>query len=134
MYKKKGTLKNKKRSQVGIKWKMLAIILTFILLFTFAMWIFQIQMLNYFYQGVKFRELDETLTEIEIVKNDKHKIIHTVRGRAEDTYDDIWIYKVDNGLIDENAPIVFFRGSHDSSVIFLRKNFIFLPFLKTETR
>ena len=58
-----------KRTRMGILWKMLVIILVFILAFSFAMWIFQMQMLNYSYQGAKYRELDKTVEKIKEQNN-----------------------------------------------------------------
>ena len=89
--------KKRRRRQLGIRWKMLFIILTFIVLFTLVIWVFQIQMLNYFYQGIKYRELDTTTSMVGEVKDNNLKIVETVSRRAEETYDDVWIYKVDNG-------------------------------------
>ena len=115
--------KKRRRRQLGIRWKMLFIILTFIVLFTLVIWVFQIQMLNYFYQGIKYRELDTTTSMVSEVKDNNLKIVETVSRRAEETYDDIWIYKVDNGTVNEDRPIVFSEGSHDSRAIFLQKKF-----------
>ena len=125
MSKNKNPRKKSKNNhrQIGIKWKMLAIILTFIILFTLAMWVFQIQMLNYFYQGVKFREFNVTVDNVVEVKNTVSEIEKTVYSRAEDTYDDIWVYRVENGIVNKDMCIAFCEGSHDSRITFLQKNF-----------
>lgn len=122
---KTDSLKSKKnqRKQIGIRWKMLAIILTFILLFTLVIWVFQIQMLNHFYQAVKHRELTKTIKLIQECGNDNIKIIETASSRAKDTYDDIWVYKVENSILNEESPMVFSEGSHDSYTFFLQRKF-----------
>ena len=115
--------KKGKRRQAGIRWKMLAIILTFILLFTMVMWVFQIQMLNYFYQMVKYKELNKTIDFIKAQSDDNLKIIELVSRRAEDTYNDIWVYRVENQTLNEDRPLVFSEGSHDAHAVFLQRNF-----------
>ena len=48
----------KKRKRVGIKWKMFIILFLFVFTFAFCIWIFEVQMLHYFYQAAKFNELE----------------------------------------------------------------------------
>ena len=116
--------KKKFGSQLSISWKMFAIILIFILFFTLAMWLFQIQMLNYFYQGVKFREINTTIEKIVDIKDgNKTVLTETVSHRAQDTYDDIWIYRVDDETVTSDKLILFSDGSHDSRAKFLQKEF-----------
>ena len=117
--------KKRRRVQIGIRWKMLALILTFVFLFTLVIWVSQIQMLNFFYQGVKYREQQNTIDLIKLsnTDNDTVKIIETVSSRAKDTYDDIWVYKVEGSVVNEDRPIVFSGGSHDSQAIFLQRKF-----------
>ena len=119
--------KNPKKKKIGrqlsIRWKMLAIIFVFILLFTLSMWVFQIKMLNYFYQGVKFKEINATVKEIVAVKDENKKIIEIAGQRAATTYNDIWIYRVDSKTITTDSPILFSNGSHDSHSVFLQREF-----------
>ena len=123
MHKENNVSKKRVGRRLGIRWKMLSIILVFIFLFTMAMWVFQIQMLIYFYQGVKYREINKTVELIDNVKEDNLKVLETVSRRAEETYDDIWVYRIRDGELSENNPIVFSKGSHDSQAIFLQKYF-----------
>ena len=123
MPKDKNTSKKSKRRELGIKWKMLSIILVFIFLFTLVMWVFQIQMLIYFYQGVKYRELSTTVEMLEAVRDDNLRVVEIASHRAEETYDDIWVYRVENQSVSEDRPIVFSQGSHDSHAIFLQRKF-----------
>ena len=123
MPKDKNASKKSNRRQRGIKWQMLSIILAFIFLFSMVIWIFQIQMLLYFYQGVKYKELSTTVNMLTDVKDDNLKIVEIVSQRAEDTYDDIWVYRVENQSVTEDRPIVFSEGSHDSRAIFLQRKF-----------
>ena len=124
MKKNKNTVKKSKRSKIGIKWRMFAIILAFIFLFTVAMWIFQIQMLNYFYQGVKFKEFDTTVELVKEVKDENLKALtEIVSSRAKKTSDDIWLYKVDASTVNNDRPLLFSDGSRDSHAVFLQRQF-----------
>ncbi len=123
MAKNKNASTKPKRKQQGIKWKLLLIILVFISLFSVVMWVFQIQMLIYFYQGIKYKEISTTVSMVEAVKDDNLKIVETVSRRAEHTYDDIWVYRVENNVVNEDRPLVFSEGSHDSRAIFLQRKF-----------
>ena len=123
MNKSKGSQKNSKRRQLGIRWKMLSIFFVFILFFTLVIWIFQIQMLIYFYHGVKYKELDATLKEIQMVKDDNLQIVEIASRKAKDNYEDIWVYRVEDGVLNEDRPIVFSDGSHDSRAVFLQRKF-----------
>lgn len=123
MRKKDISVKKKKSRQSGIKLRMFAIIFTFILLFTLVMWVFQIQMLIYFYQGVKYKELSKTLELVDAVKNDNLLIVETVSQRAKDTYEDIWVYRVEGEVLNESNPIVFSEASLDSRAKFLQRKF-----------
>ena len=123
MNKRKGSQKNSKRRQLGIRWKMLSIFFVFILFFTLVIWIFQIQMLIYFYHGVKYKELDATLKEIQMVKDDNLQIVEIASRKAKDNYEDIWVYRVEDGVLNEDRPIVFSDGSHDSRAVFLQRRF-----------
>lgn len=122
MRKKKSSLK--KRKLLSIKWKMLAIILVFILLFSLVIWVFQIQMLNYFYQAVKYKELSDTVEILKEIKpNSKDAMVESVSQQAKETYNDIWVYRVVNERFLGDKYIVFSEGSHDSKAYFLQSNF-----------
>ena len=113
-----------KRKLLSIRWKMLVIILAFIILFSAAIWIFQIQMLNYFYQAVKYKELNVTVEMLDEVKNKNNdEIVATVSERAQYTYDDIWVYRIENGYIVEDEYIVFSEGVNAIHAHFLQSNF-----------
>ena len=62
------------RKQIGIKWKMFAILIMFVVVIGLTIWIFQIQMLNYFYQSAKFEELDDISNTI-ILNLDKPDLL-----------------------------------------------------------
>lgn len=115
--------KRRKRPQIGILWKMLVIILVFILLFSFFMWLFQMQMLNYLYRGVKFKELNITAEKIKEQNGDNIKIDEVIKQRSEDTYDDVWVYQIENDTISVEKPLLFSEGVQDAHSVFLQREF-----------
>lgn len=123
MNKEKRLHKKRKRSHVGITWKMFGIFFVFILLFAVSIWVFQFQMLRYFYQGVKYGELNKTVQIVNEVKDTNSELVSAVSRCASDTYGDIWVYRVDNGNLVEDNPVVFSAGAHDSRAVFLQRQF-----------
>ena len=129
MKKNKNTPKKSKRAKIGIKWRMFAIILAFIFFFTLAMWIFQIQMLNYFYQNVKYKEFDVTVEMLENVKDENLKTITekefsaVLRKTMEETQSK-HIFEAFIGDMDENDKLNYdsnIRIENDFTVEYLRK-------------
>ena len=115
--------KKRRFRQCGIRWKMLSIILVFILLFALTIWVFQIQMLNYFYQAVKYNEFDKTVEIITESDKDEKQLEQLVHNHSEESYDEIWIYKIGDGFVDDLDKVIFSVDEHDVSAIFLEKNF-----------
>ena len=96
------------RRQIGIKWKMFAILIMFVGLIGLTIWIFQIQMLNYFYQSAKFEELDD--------------ISNTIITNIDDTLTsqevDIFISDLlSNGIINEKEAKLLKVATSDNILI-----------------
>lgn len=123
MKSKESSCKKRRFKQCGIRWKMLSIILVFILLFALTIWVFQIQMLNYFYQAVKYNEFDKTIDLVIDSNKDTESLENIVHTHLEESYDEIWVYKIGDGFIDDFDKVVFSIDEHDVSDIFLEKNF-----------
>ena len=70
--------------RIGIKWKMFMILFAFVSVFVVAIWLFQIQMLHYFYQTAKFNELDKVAEEIESSLGDDNRLISVVETSADE--------------------------------------------------
>ena len=68
----------KRKYQIGIKWKLFFIIVSFIVCVLIAIWFFQVRMLNIFYQSTKFRELDESAEAIYTALDDEVEAKNTV--------------------------------------------------------
>ena len=115
--------KKRRFRQCGIRWKMLSIILVFILLFALTIWIFQIQMLNYFYQAVKYNEFDKTVDLVIEANGDSENLKHIVHNHSIERYDEIWIYKKNDEYIDDSDKVIVSMDQHDLSAMFLEKNF-----------
>lgn len=113
----------KGRIRIGIKWKMFMILFAFVSVFVFAIWLFQIQMLHYFYQTAKFNELDKVAKEISLVLGDDNKVITVAETSADEFSNDIWVYRVEDGRFDENNKLVHFDGTREEIGYFLEPNF-----------
>ena len=62
------------RKQISIKWKMFFILMLFVAVIGLTIWVFQIQMLNFFYQNAKFDELNDIFKKaVEQAVNDRLK-------------------------------------------------------------
>ena len=106
------------RKQIGIKWKMFAILIMFVVVIGLTIWIFQIQMLNYFYQSAKFEELDDISNTI-ILNLDKPDLLEeNVTSYGEKHYMDIWVFSVQGTTLREMARV---NGSADAFMPFLTK-------------
>lgn len=123
MGKKDSSCKKRRFRQCGIRWKMLSIILVFILLFAVSIWVFQIHMLNYFYQGVKYNEFDKTIDRIINSKKDEETLNQIIKTRTDESYDDIWIYKIGDDFVDNLDEHIFSSTPAENDAHFLEKNF-----------
>ena len=77
--------KNKNNSRkIGIKWKMFAILLVFIVAVISVIWFFQVFMLDVFYRIAKFNELKYTAEKIELTSYDVGAMEETVYDCAKE--------------------------------------------------
>ena len=85
---------NTPKKRIGIKWKMFAILIIFIVCILVGIWVVQIRMVNFFFQTTKFYELEESATAI----SEKLDNIGTAKDMAlyySDNYGfDIWILEI----------------------------------------
>ena len=119
----RSSCKKRRFRQCGIRWKMLSIILVFIFLFAITIWVFQIQMLNYFYQAVKYNEFEKNVEFINESDKGAEQLNKIVHNHSEESYDEIWIYKIGDGFIDDLDKVIFSVDENDISDIFLEKKF-----------
>lgn len=106
------------RRQIGIKWKMFAILIMFVALIGLTIWIFQIQMLNYFYQHAKFDELDDISNTIIANIAEPDVLEEKVVYYGENHYMDIWVFSVQGNSLNEMVRV---NGSADAFMPFLTK-------------
>jgi signal transduction histidine kinase len=113
----------KSRKRIGIKWKMFMILFAFVSVFVFAIWLFQIQMLHYFYQTAKFNELDDVAKDISKALGDDSAMINIAEESADEFYNDVWIYRINGQVFNEDDKIVYCDGTRDSNGYFIEPNF-----------
>lgn len=113
----------KKRKRVGIKWRMAAILIAFVFVFALAIWVFEIRMLNFFYQNAKFSEMKGASEAISEVVADGGDVATVSDTYATEYYSEIWVYTVNNGKLEYNRPTVYSDGIKDSLGPFLEPRF-----------
>lgn len=87
-----------KRSRYGIRWKMYAILISFVGVALGVIWFFQAQTLNYFYQANKFSELERTALLIGQELHDVDRAEEIVNSQSSEFNQNIWICKVNDGI------------------------------------
>ncbi len=104
------------QKQLGIQWKMYAILIVFIGIVVGVLWFFQVRMLHLFYQTSRFSELELSSVAISATLDDQKELEATVDRYASEYYADIWVYRVAN----KNAyPVAYARSSVEEEIPFL---------------
>ena len=103
-------MKNSKK--LGIKWKMFAILLVFLVVIIGVVWFFQVLMLDVFYRNTKFNELEQTVELISMA--DSKDEMESVAYRCAVEYDSsIVIFDI----VDGTAHVVVEAGRPTNSII-----------------
>ena len=108
---------NQRKKRIGIKWKMFAILILFIVCMLVGIWVVQIRMVNFFFQTTKFHELEEASVAIsDSLKENVEKAKETALYYS-DNYDfEVWIVEID----DSRASwILESDGSQVTEITFL---------------
>ncbi len=104
--------------QIGIQWKMYAILILFIGIVVGVLWFFQVRMLHLFYQTSKFSELELSSVSVSAVLENPDELEETVNRYASEYYADIWVYRV----ADQKAyPMSYARSSVEEDIPFLEQ-------------
>ncbi len=84
----------KEKNRIGIKWKMFAILMIFIVCTLVSIWIVQIRMVNLFYQNAKFHELEDSANAIADALDDVAEAKIKAAYYADNYALDIWVLDV----------------------------------------
>lgn len=104
---------DKGKRQIGIQWKMYAILILFIGIVVGVLWFFQVRMLHFFYQTRKLNELELCSVTVSADLGNPKELSQKVEQCATDYYTDIWVYSIDQ----KNAhPIVYARGYMETDI------------------
>ena len=106
--------------RIGIKWKMFALLMLFLVLAVFVIWVFQIQMLSNFYQRTKFNELNFSGTAISAQLGDNNATVKTAETYAEEYHVDIWVYSIEGELAHQIAEA---KGADGNDIRYLDQHF-----------
>ncbi|MBQ8345365.1 MAG: HAMP domain-containing histidine kinase [Clostridia bacterium] len=90
-------MKRSERLRIGIKWKMFAILIIFISILVVVMWVFQIRLMSYFYQQIRFNEMKTT--SLSVASSLSHiEQIDSVMENCAQTYDlNLWLFVAEEG-------------------------------------
>lgn len=93
--------------KVGIKWKMFAILLAFLVVIIAVVWFFQVLMLDVFYRNTKFNELEQTITLIDMA--DSKEEMKSVAYSCAVEYDSsVVVFEITGGtahaIIEAGSP------------------------------
>ena len=102
-----------KAKKIGIKWKMFAILLIFLVAVIGVIWFFQVFMLDAFYRNAKFDELDSTATTIIKKAEEGNDFETDVYECAEKYYSSITVFEIKDGI----ARPIFEAGQPANSIM-----------------
>ena len=112
--------RGRKKRQIGIRWKMYAILIVFVGIVLGVLWFFQAQMIHFFYQTSKFNELELSAASLAADLENPARLQDTAQRNASEYYADIWVYRVSAHRAD---PILRANGSKADEVPLLTQKF-----------
>ncbi|MBR2388644.1 MAG: HAMP domain-containing histidine kinase [Clostridia bacterium] len=120
-------IKNPKK--VGIKWKMFAILLAFLVVIIAVVWFFQVLMLDVFYRNTKFNELEQT-TELIDMADDEREMKSVAYQCAVEYDSSVVVFDV----VDGTAHTIIEAGSPTNSIMsfFSKRDLQYLYDMATE--
>lgn len=95
-----------RKDKIGIRWKMYAIIVLFIAAALICIWFFQIRMLNYFYQNIRFRDLEHSEDRISSTLGDDPFTSFMVDECTEEYSLYVWVLEIDYSGDSKKASFV----------------------------
>lgn len=107
--------------RIGIKWKMFAILIFFIVAVIAVIWLFQVKFLDYFYQNIKFSELEETAEDIEPLLGDEEALRNKVFENADKYSLYIRIFSISDNTATE---ITEANGGRDMLMPFITRRIL----------
>ena len=112
------------RNRIGIQWKMYAILIMFIGIVVGVIWIFQVQMMNYFYQVTKFNELEISGAKLVAELEHQNELETVAIQTATEYYTDIWVYHM--AAPGKARLILDVKGTGENEIPFMTRKFSFL--------
>ena len=105
---------NKNNSRkIGIRWKMFAILLVFIVAVIAVIWFFQVFMLDVFYRVTKFNELKYTADKIALVSDETVMMEETAYDCAKEYDSSIIVFRI----VDGTASPIIEAGQPTNSIL-----------------
>ncbi len=107
--------------RIGIQWKMYAILILFIGITVAVIWFLQVQLMNYFFQVTKYKELEHSATALKAELNHSHQLEQVADEYATNYNTDIWVYRLSNDKID--SLLTGAKGTGEESITDMNQKF-----------
>ena len=98
-----GIQRRSDKYRISIKWKLLVIIMIFIMCVLLSTWFFQVGMLNFFYQNATFQDLDASADSIAALLSDEVDAKNRAHENSREYHFDIWLLKIS----DKTGTVIF---------------------------
>ena len=106
-----------RKDKIGIRWKLYAIIVLFIVATLICIWFFQIRMLNYFFQNIRFGDLEESSRRITESLGNNVETSFTVNRCADEYSLSIWVLGIEgSGDVKKANFIAISNDDIESSI------------------
>lgn len=121
MSQRRGNGHELKRNRIGIQWKMYAILILFIGVTVGVLWFLQVQLMNYFFQVTKYKELELSATALSAGLNHHAQLDDVADEYAKNYNTDIWVYRLNDGAID--SLLTSAKGTGEESIANMNRKF-----------
>ena len=93
------------RNSISIRWKLAAYMAVFVACVLMITWIFQVFLLDNFFQFVKRREMEETATELTFLLGDEESLrIHSYNAAVEHSLC-VTVYRIDGQVLEKLTDV-----------------------------
>ena len=110
--------------RIGIQWKMYAILILFICITVCVIWFLQVQLMNFFFQVTKYKELEHSATALSAELDHPLQLERVADEYAKSYITDIWVFRLDHGKID--AQLAGAKGTGEGAIADMNRKFDFL--------
>lgn len=100
---KQSASKTHNRHVSGISWRLFVALAVFVVIMLLVVWVFQVLLLNKFYEGSKLDEFEEIESELISIVDDKEELRRLTFIKSVDSDTCIRVFEISNGVAEEIA-------------------------------